>query len=370
MDSICNSPLQPPVGTSEQSFDPCPICYTDFGTLPLPVVTTKCGHRFHLKCITDWFEKLPQSLKNRKCCFCQEQAVPMVRKDGGKRYEDSEFCESTPLQACRAGDLATLQQLLETESGIARELFRSAVFMADITLLHVVAQNGHLGCLKALIAAGADVDAAVEGPGDTPLYLTAAKGHLDCSIALIGAGANVNAKRNSGDAALYIAAQKGHLQCMKLLIDKGAAVDARANNGATPLCAAASEGHPECLKALIKAGADVNAGLHNGETPLHMATRKGHTECVELLIDNGAAVDARRVNNGATPLCVAASEGHPECLKALIKAGADVNAGLHNGETPLHMATRKGHTECVELLTAAGAIDQAPEQQNTFCSVM
>ena len=73
--------------------------------------------------------------------------------------------------------------------------------------------------------------------------------------ALIAAGADVNAKNNYGFTALMEAALMGHTEIAKALIAAGADVNAKSNRGETALMDAASMGHTEIVKILKAAGA-------------------------------------------------------------------------------------------------------------------
>ncbi|UYM16693.1 ankyrin repeat domain-containing protein [Endozoicomonas euniceicola] len=346
-------------GNEKLQGDKCSICRSDLGTIS--VVKTNCNHQYHLECIAGWLrEQAPATaLVSRSCAYCRQRALPLVRVDGSKLYEDSEFCESLPLNVARNGDLETLQRLLEIDSSIVNEQFRSAILGSGISLLHVAALNGHAGFLQTLIDAGAVVGAALRADGLTLLHIAAYKGYTECLKVLIKAGADVKAALTTdGDTPLHFAAQGGHTGCVELLIKAGADVDAaRTTDGVTSLHLAAQGGHIECMELLIKAGAAVDAArTTDGVTPLHIAAQVGRTECVELLIKAKAAIDAALTTNGATPLHIAAQGGHTGCLKVLIKAGVDVKAALTtNGDTPLHLAAQGGHTECMELLIKAGA---------------
>ncbi|UYM16690.1 ankyrin repeat domain-containing protein [Endozoicomonas euniceicola] len=346
-------------GNEKLQGDKCSICMNDLGDIS--VVKTNCNHQYHLECIAGWLrEQGPATaLTSPSCAYCRQKALPLVRVDGGKLDEDSEFFESLPLQACRAGDLETLQSLLNRNSSIARIQFRSAVSGFGISLLHAAALNGHKECLQPLIDAGALVDAVLTTNGATPLHMAAQKGHTECLKVLIKAGAAVDAVLTTdGVTPLHFAAQGGHTECVELLIKAGAAVDAAlVTDGATPLHLAALKGHTGSVELLIKAGAAVDAALvTNGATPLHIAAENGHTGCVELLIKARATVDIARTTNGATPLHIAALKGHTKCMELLINAEAAVDAArTTDGATPLHLAALKGLTGSVELLIKAGA---------------
>ena len=82
--------------------------------------------------------------------------------------------------------------------------------------LHLSARNGHLKVARALIEAGADVNAK-EDDRCTPLHLSARDGHLKVARTLIEAGADVNAKDKGGCTPL-----QGSMTIVRILLDAGA----------------------------------------------------------------------------------------------------------------------------------------------------
>jgi ankyrin repeat protein len=74
--------------------------------------------------------------------------------------------------------------------------------------------------------------------------------------ALIAAGANVNAKDRFGETALmFAAAVTRNIRIVKLLIADGADVHAKTEDGDTALIIAAKRGHTGIVELLKKAGA-------------------------------------------------------------------------------------------------------------------
>ena len=63
------------------------------------------------------------------------------------------------------------------------------------------ANQGHIECLKELIAAGADINKE-DKDGDTALYSAANQGHIECLKELIAAGADINKEDKDGVTAL------------------------------------------------------------------------------------------------------------------------------------------------------------------------
>ena len=225
--------------------------------------------------------------------------------------------------------------------------------------LHLSAQLGHQEVVRALIGAGADVNAKRKNDGNTPLHISAFDGHLEVVRALIEARAEVNAKTNCGWFTLHWSAAKGHLEVVRALIEAGADVNVKADDGWTPLHMSASNQLLDIARYLIEKGADVNAKRkYDGKTPLHISAERGQLEVVRVLIDAGADVNAKN-NNGETPLHeslhASAIYGDEEIARALIEAGADVNDRASNGESALHVSANKGHLEFARVLIDNGA---------------
>ena len=129
---------------------------------------------------------------------------------------------------------------------------------------------------------------------DAMLVLAARRGHLGGVKALLDAGANVNATDDSGRTPLISAVQSHNLQAIKLLLERGAQVNLRDQVQGTALSwAAGFFGDAPTLNLLLSSGADVNVADTNGVTPLIWAARFGDVARVEELIESGADVAAR-----------------------------------------------------------------------------
>ena len=112
------------------------------------------------------------------------------------------------------------------------------------TLLHFAAGSSCLPVVQHLLAAGTDPN-ILDGGGHSPLYRAAgsnngAKGA--CIVrALLEAGANVDACGGvNRSTALHEAARHGNVQAARALLDAGASVKARDKKGLTPLDRAAN----------------------------------------------------------------------------------------------------------------------------------
>ena len=105
-------------------------------------------------------------------------------------------------------------------------------------------------------------------------------GNLERVKALLAAGADVDARNHKGQSALHCAAKAGFAPIVALLLDAGAVVDARDAQGETPLATALRSGvkDKERLRAVIRqlaaAGANADLADDRGQTPRAIARRK------------------------------------------------------------------------------------------------
>jgi ankyrin repeat protein len=158
-------------------------------------------------------------------------------------------------------------------------------------LLHY-AESGDAVKVASLIAAGAKVNAK-DHLSFTPLMKAAQWGRTDCIKALIAAGADITAKVTPNcKTALILAVENGYAECVKALIAAGADLNMKDHVSETALMKAAEKGDTDCVKALIDGGADLSAGNSWNKAALHMAAEKGHVDCVKALIAAGADVNA------------------------------------------------------------------------------
>lgn len=253
------------------------------------------------------------------------------------------------------------------------------------TPLHNAARSGVPGVVRALLAAGADVNAWATGFATdygwswTPLQLAAASNpDPEVVAALLEAGADL---AGDGNYPLHLAAANPNPAIVQTLLDAGADVTALSGIGRTPLHeAAAANSNPAVIKLLVGAGADVHALDSNGFMPLHAAAwYNPNPGIATALIAAGADVNARdpeghlpsgHVANDRTPLFMATDRGggfgiyvsgdpgpalqNAAVIDVLVRAGADLEQSDSSGRTPLHAAAQT-HPAVFPLLLRLGA---------------
>lgn len=124
-----------------------------------------------------------------------------------------------------------------------------------------------------------DVNAVIAN-STTPLMKASHGGHTEIMRAIIAAGARLDARNADGNNALWLACVGGSLDAMSALIQAGVNIDNRNDNGATCLMYAASTGKAAVVERLLAAGADTTPETLDGFSALDMAAT---IECLTLL---------------------------------------------------------------------------------------
>lgn len=252
----------------------------------------------------------------------------------------SEHAEELCL-AAHAGDLATVQRLLEScaDPSEAAEMEDEEEVPLDLAL-----RSGHLAVARLLLEAWADLESRAEGTA----LLKACEGHLDVTL-LLENRAKLEATDQRGRTALCLAAGSGHLQATRELLDALADVNGADDEGNTALWWACDGEHREVIRQLLEHRGDANAEGARGERPLHLAATHGNLEIVELLVEAQAEVNARNEYQESA-LWLASRHASLEVLKALLAMGADPEQEDENQARHLdHLKSAKPQERVVNL---------------------
>lgn len=162
---------------------------------------------------------------------------------------------------------------------------------AQVKDLIDAAHEGDLSRVRALLAAGADVNSKSEDRGATALTYASSAGHVEMVRALIDAGANLNAKEDNGMTALMWASFAGRAEVVRVLIEAGANLNAKDNHGSTALTLASESGHNDVMQLLTSAGA-INCAKpaiarQNGSGSRVVVTVEGKMSAAFGLTDSG-----------------------------------------------------------------------------------
>ncbi len=182
-------------------------------------------------------------------------------------------------ETIRTGSGAALEQILREHPGLARGR------RGPRTWLHVVTDwPGHVpeaaAKIRALVAAGADVDAPYDGPqhSERPLHWAASSDDVEALDALLDAGADIEAGGGViGDGtAMADAVAFGQWQAARRLLERGAR---------TNLWQAAALGLTDRVRDELTTVTPTQEDLDNA---LWCAAHGGQRESAELLLEHGA----------------------------------------------------------------------------------
>lgn len=204
--------------------------------------------------------------------------------------------------------------------------------------------------LRALIAAGADVDRAHGGL--TPLIAATRdsyQGRPEAVTTLLANGADARAADAAGNTALHHAARCAEPIIAALLLDAAADVDAVNAAGLTALGIACHGANWRVAAFLLERGARAERDTAQPALLLAASVAEDDPAGVKLLLRHRARVDVRAALE-RTPLMAAALAGHAHITEALLAAGAAVDLADHRGTTALMEAARAGSVAVIHRL--------------------
>lgn len=292
----------------------------------------------------------------------------------------AEWLQLSPYERCGTID----ERALEAAARLNLELIARACLKArrdkngtsgdNIRYLWLATAHGSLRVVQVLLDAGAKFDGSHEeirtGPqgldairrhvsGHSVLGVASARGHVDIMKALLAAGAEIDFSDSFHKTALMYASEFGKLEAIRVLLAAGANINLHSVEGfanKTALKHASVCNQIEAVDELIAAGADPNAGAGAPGilTPLLLTAPRGHLTIVKALLRANADIEARGPSN-ETPLIAACDRGKLSVARELLAAGAEVNARDSDNQTALMRAITYGSPRLANELLAAGA---------------
>jgi ankyrin repeat protein len=240
------------------------------------------------------------------------------------------------------------------------------------TPLLAAATAGHLNIVKALCAAGADVNATTEKNGETALHIAIKSGHYDITNELLLYRPDLEMRTSSGQEAPlhYAAAKTGSLAAVVALLKSGANIEALDTQGRTPAELAISNQNIHVAVAIVSQArgkrkklekekemllrhvekaqnrfsmnneliADIfEASCEPGSTVLIEAIKRNDAGLVEMFLDKGADPN-RPTSRGSRPIFIALSCCGAQIVRLLVKHGSDVKARDSEGLNVLQAA--------------------------------
>ena len=196
---------------------------------------------------------------------------------------------------------------------------------------------------ETLLKAGAKPNVALP-EGETILMTAARTGQPEVVKALLKAGADLNARENwFGETALMWAAAENHPEAVRVLVEAGADVNARSKlldvprrrtgqsvlplGSWTPLMYAARQGSLEARARVDRLGADLNLVDPDGATALVLAIINANYDEAATLVEKGADPNI----------------GDKEAKMAALYAAVDMHRLAIGHGRPEHEAVRRAH---------------------------
>ena len=228
-----------------------------------------------------------------------------------------------------------------------------------VTAAHFAAQANSGATVRALAAAGANLDATDGFQSRTPLVFAASRNSTDAMQALLELQADPSIQtdlndytaRNDNDRderarrARIRAAEAGEDVVQNDNADRLAqlqrqqqtppdSAQAEEEEDEEPVEEEEEEEKPEepPVRAL---SSTEQIGVQGGFTALHYAARQGHIESARMLLDHGADIDQLSGGDQSSPLLVSVINGNYDLAKMLVERGADVNLVSDDGVGPL-----------------------------------
>jgi hypothetical protein len=182
-------------------------------------------------------------------------------------------------------------------------------------------------------------------------------GHEACVRALVAAGAQVTDCTCMCMTPLHFAALAGSRSIVKRLVTAGARVDARNARGATALMLAAEEGFCAVVEELLHSGADPSLTDQYGCSMVCIAERKGNRSALRALWH---AVPAAVVN------CSQKQSSEAKETDALMETEGDEQRPC---TPPLHKASKSWECPSPESVKVRKEEEEDPIDQVLFAHV-
>lgn len=196
----------------------------------------------------------------------------------------------------------------------------------------------------------------------TPLHLACQADKPDCVKALIAAGANINVASNEEGSIVQTAVANSFACAKEILTAFPNQLHVKdMKNGGTPLHWATTK---EVVMALVELGCSIDARNFSGHTALHVMVQRDRFECVVALLTCGA--DPNLVDSsGNSPLHLASSSASLLIIQALLVFGSDVNILNDRAESPRHIVAGRGSSSGPALLYCLHAVGAKRCSQKT-----
>jgi len=257
----------------------------------------------------------------------------------------------TLIEAARAGDLKTVQELLADKKNDIDQHDSN-----DTTALIAAADCNQINMVNALLIWGADINLA-DANHMTALMKAAEKGHYEIVFKLLAMKPDIRKVNLQSESVLMLAVKADHLNVVRLLLSYDTnLLYAMDNDNFTPLEYAAANNNLPMARELLAYEEDDSRNI---TAAVRIAVDHGHVDMVLLLCT---------ANKEIAPMALrmAASKGNAEIVSALLANHVKIDVKNSQGITALMLASEYGHLNVVNLLLAHPEAANTINQTSTF----
>ena len=354
-----------------------------------------------LQCKLDWFITLPDLTKvEGQNHIVEYLKLVIASKDVGemahmKQSIAEKICSQ--LQAfgkhrtilhyvAEVGHLKLLQYIMQKRNDNSMSFDENSV-----TPLHLAAGKGHLDIVRYLTLNKHYDPAITDNNGDSPLHYAASdSGSVQIAEFLrLKLNCKMNLTNGNNQTPLHLAAAKGNMEMVKFLLSQKCDVTIKDNHGITPLQLIVCSGeNSENLgrdlrlhhalytrdflevKRLIKDGHDpLQVLTETKRTALHYMTEIGNLDLLKFFIEQHHCSPLCCDMRGITPLHIAAQQGYVDIVKYLVlEKNCDPVIRDIKKNTPLHFVARNsGNVSVAKCLMSNPNCDcHLPNENNVF----
>jgi len=171
-------------------------------------------------------------------------------------------------------------------------------------------------------------------------------GHYNCLKLLLLARADPNAATENGQTSLMFAARNyDAISTLEALVNCGANPNLRTPTGWTATMLSTKYRQEDNLKKLLACSADPNMEADGGWTAILFCAKYGSAAEMQILLDNDGEVNVQNAQ-GWTAIMLSIKYGDREKLKTLLAAGGNPDLRSRKGRTAVHFCVkceRPGH---------------------------
>lgn len=219
------------------------------------IVSTNCGHRYHLSCLLKWSQLQNTKLKSTTCPICREELVAAPQNTINESVHFT---------------IEVQNEMQEEMSSMLQSLIGNRIDTMQLYNFLGEQQEGNIQRIVEMIDEHPDVVHQRRADGTTPLMHSIYLDDNEAADLLIERGSDIKATDNYMVSVLHIAALMKNVPILKKLLMKRANIDVRDKNGETPLFYALRMKSTSIVNILLRKGADVNIVSNTGATIFHL----------------------------------------------------------------------------------------------------